>query len=204
MKPLSDFYWITLKKVPTWKDVENVMMKLREDGLYDADKNAGKLHDQFTYVKIYCTDDKIKQWKTDQVTTTGRWTEMFNHFENNDCEYTEIAKIVEYVLCLPGTTASVERVFSSVGRNWTKERNRLNIETLKTILTVKVNLKLSCIEFYEYIKTKPDLLREIASKKKNTQFKPQPVKQLRWTTIQMIISFFFVENVLVYKKNLSI
>lgn len=166
MKPLIAFDWITLKNAPTWKNVEKVMLKLKADGLYDADNNAAKLHQQFIYVKNYCTADKIQQWKKDKVPTAQRWTEMFNHFEANDCEYTEIGKVVEYILSLPGTTASVERIFNMVGQNWTGERNRLDVETLKAILIVKVNINLSCLEFYEYVKTKPDLLREIASKSK--------------------------------------
>lgn len=166
MKPLIAFDWITLKSTPTWKNVENVMLKLKADRLYDADNNAAKLHEQFIYVKKYCTDDKIQQWKKDKFSTVKRWIEIFKHFDANDTEYTEMAKVVEYVLCLPGTTASVERIFNMVGQNWTNERNQLDLETLKAILIVKVNINLSCLEFFEYIKTQPALLREVATKEK--------------------------------------
>lgn len=92
--------------------------------------------------------------------------EIFNHLNNVDCEYKEFAKIVEYILCLPGTSAAVERIFSAVNKTWTSDKTRLDVETLKAILTVKCNLKYTCVNFYKYLKTKPELLRQIASKDK--------------------------------------
>lgn len=67
------------------------MGKLSSNKLYDADENAARLHAQFIYVKIYCTIDKIKQWKDANVSIANRWTEMFKHFESNECEYKEVA-----------------------------------------------------------------------------------------------------------------
>lgn len=167
-KSLKVYSWATLRNPPTWKDVEQVMLKLSEDKLYCGDENAGKLHSEFKFIKSYCTSVKLQQWNEEKVSTEKRWVEMFNHFEKNNNEYAETAKLMEYILCLPGTTASVERVFSSVNNVWTPEKTQLSIETLKSILMVKTNFDYSCLEFYEYIKTKPELLREIASKEKYT------------------------------------
>ena len=77
-----------------------------------------------------------------------------------------MAAIVEYILCLPGSTASVERVFASMNKTWTDEKSQLKNETLKAILTTKINLNMSCIDFYHWIKTKADMLRNIKSKDK--------------------------------------
>lgn len=163
LKELKMFTWTTLKRPPEWKHVEAVMSKLSEHKLYDADENAGKLHTQFGYIKNYCTEDKIKQWRDGNISAVNRWKEMFNHLSVECCEYREIAKMVEYILCLPGTTAAVERLFSAVNKTWTEEKTRLKIETLYAILSIKCNLKLSCIDFFKYIKTQPALLRQIAS-----------------------------------------
>lgn len=124
--------------------------------------NACELHDQFGYVKTYCTDDKIKQWRETKTTVTSRWVEIFCHSRAVDCEFKDVAKIVEYVLCLPATSASVERVFSAVNRTWTEEKTRLKIETLTAILLIKYNLKFSCTQFYTYLNKQPMLLRQIA------------------------------------------
>lgn len=166
LKELKMFGWVTLKTPPQWKQVEAVMMKLNEQKLYDAEENATKLHMQFAFVKNYCTEAKIKQWRDGGVSTVVRWVELFNHLNVEGCEYKEITKMVEYVLCLPGTSASVERVFSAVNKSWTAEKTKLHIDTLKAILTIKCNLKLSCIDFYKYLISQPTLLRQIASKDK--------------------------------------
>jgi hypothetical protein len=55
---------------------------------------------------------------------------------------------------LPGTSAPVERVFSIVGNIWSAKRSRLVVSTVKHLLNVKINLELSCCEFYDVIKTK--------------------------------------------------
>lgn len=163
---LKAFSWATLRNVPVWKDIEAIMQKLDTLNLYDAAENSTKLHKEFGYVKNYCSETKIKQWKDDKVPIPKRWVEIFSHLETETCEYKEMAKMVEYILCLPGSTASVERVFAAMNKTWTEEKTRLKIETLKAILTVKVNLKMTCLEFYEFIKSNPDMLRQIASKEK--------------------------------------
>lgn len=166
LKQLKIFAWAMLTRAPTWKEVEVVMAKLNDLDLYDANENATKLHGQFRYVKNYCTDDKIKQWRNDKVSIPNRWVEVFSHLQAENCEHNEIAKLIEYILCLPGTTASVERVFSAMNKSWTNEKTRLHIDTLKAILMVKCNLQYSCVEFYNYLKTKPELLRSVAAKDK--------------------------------------
>lgn len=160
------FAWATLRKKPTWKDVEAVMNKLNEQNLYDCVENSTKLHLQFGYIKNYCLSEKINQWNSDKVSTVNRWVEIFNHLKAENCDYKEIATIAEYILCLPGSAASVERVFSEMNKTWTDEKTRLKIETLKAILTIKINLKMSCLQFYEYLTSNPEMLRQIASKEK--------------------------------------
>ena len=47
-------------------------------------------------------------------------------------------------MCLPGSNASVERIFSQMNALWTDEKNRLLVETIKAILMAKSNFNLSC------------------------------------------------------------
>jgi hypothetical protein len=56
-------------------------------------------------------------------------------------------------MSLPGTSASVERVFSIMGNIWSAERGRLSVSTVKHLLNVNINSDLSCCEFYDVIKT---------------------------------------------------
>lgn len=140
MQELKMFYWVTSELSPQWKDVEAAMNRLSDQKLYDAQTNATTLYKQLGYVKNYCTEQKIAEWREKSVSVVDRWLESFNHLLDQSCEYKEIARMIEYVMCLPATSASVERVFSAMNKSWTQEKTRLNIETLTAILMIKFNL----------------------------------------------------------------
>lgn len=163
---LKKYSWASLRQIPAWKDIEEAMTQLNSQSMYDADTNAAQLHKEYGYVKSYCTDSKIKYWNDEKISGTQRWVEIFKHLDKESCDYKEIAKIIEYILCLPGSTAPVERVFSAMNKTWTDEKSNLKVETLKAILTTKVNLKMTCINFFQWIKEQPDLLRKIHSREK--------------------------------------
>lgn len=60
--------------------------------------------------------EKVKSWATAKITIENKWLEIFHHFETNHVPYNNALKIVEYVLSLPGTNATTERVFSTVNK----------------------------------------------------------------------------------------
>lgn len=145
---LKIYSWAMLRKLPIWNDVHLVMGKLNDLKLYDANENSTNLHKEFGYVKNYCSDAKIKKWKDENIPISKRWVEIFTHLDTQNCNYEEMAAIVEYILCLPGSTASVERTFASMNKTWTDEKSQLQVETMKAILKTKINLKMTCVEFY--------------------------------------------------------
>ena len=53
-------------------------------------------------------------------------------------------------------------MFADVNNTWTEEKTKLKVETLKAIIIVKCNVTFSCVDFYHFIKTKPELLNKIA------------------------------------------
>lgn len=77
-----------------------------------------------------------------------------------------IEKMVQFVLCMPGTNACVERIFSLVNMFWTDKKSRLDIETIKAVITVKSHFNLSCSEFYDKLNYNQELLKAIHSSKK--------------------------------------
>jgi len=69
-------------------------------------------------------------------------------------------------ILIPGTNASVERVFSHMNRLWTDEKNRLKINTVKTMITVKPFFKVTCSEFHNLLSENEKLQKEIHSNQK--------------------------------------
>lgn len=95
--------------------------------------------------------------------TDSRWVECFQHLAKHKIPYAHLLTIVSYILCLPGTSAAVERVFSLINDVWSSEKSQLSIETLKCILLVRYNIKMTCLEFYDLLKSKPKLVEQIGS-----------------------------------------
>lgn len=71
---------------------------------------------------------------------------------------------------MPATNAPVERIFSLMNNLWTAEKTQLQVSSLKAMLLTKVNFKMSCTEFYSFLKSSPDLLQQICSNEKYTMY----------------------------------
>ena len=59
--------------------------------------------------------------------------------------HNEFSKVVQLLLCLPGTNACVEGVFSIMNKIWTDEKSQLSVKALKSKLIVKTNLRYTCL-----------------------------------------------------------
>ena len=70
------------------------------------------------------------------------------------------------VFSMPVSDAFVERLFSLVSAQWSKERNSLSEKTVKSILQVKVNLEASCVEMQQMLCKNKELLDQILSSAK--------------------------------------
>jgi len=70
------------------------------------------------------------------------------------------------LFAIPAHNATVERVFSLMSAQWTDERNRLLPETMESILQCQVNYKMTCAEFYKYVKGEKELLKKAKSSEK--------------------------------------
>ena len=81
----------------------------------------------------------------------------------------KLAKLIQYIFCLPGTNAPTERVFSQINKIWTADKTQLSVSTLKSLLLLKCNFKQSCLELYNFLKSSPELLKKIISSEKYKQ-----------------------------------
>lgn len=166
---VSDFAWATARKPPEWDLFKSTLKSIQEKGFLKEEGDVSvQMFRQFGYLKAYMTVEKISKWNSDKTPPDLRWVECFKHFDENEVPYHLISMIIQYIYCLPGTSASVERVFSAVNKIWTNEKTRLQVKTLKSILIVKYNMAFSCLEFFKFLKSKPDLLAKIAAQEKYT------------------------------------
>ncbi|KAL4108051.1 hypothetical protein QTP88_018308 [Uroleucon formosanum] len=130
---------ITLKKVPNWSEIEKVAEFISNKGFFNPNNDTA-LFDQFMLTLQYVTQEKIDEWNLEKKSTDQRWVCIFKYFKEKDIQCDKMIIIVEYVLCLPGSNASTERVFSHISKIWTKEKTQLNVSTLKPLMTVLKNM----------------------------------------------------------------
>jgi hypothetical protein len=74
---------------------------------------------------------------------------------------------MEFSLSIPGTGASVEKVFTVTKALLTDERNSFLIETIKEMIVTKTHIQnFSCNDIYNLILKKSKLLQEIRLSRK--------------------------------------
>lgn len=157
--------WVLLRETPAWEDVESSFVFIM-DKRNELNINNTELFDELALVKRYTTSEKLKQWNENKKSAEERWVEVFKHFKEGGISFQNILKVVEFSLCLPGSNAPTERVFSILNNIWTSEKAQLKVNTLKSILITKYNYDLNCLEFKEYLKSNEGLLKQIYSAEK--------------------------------------
>lgn len=161
------FEWITLREVPVWSKVEASYIFISEQ--CSVEISDGELFDEITLVKNYITNEKIDEWRQNSKSCHLRWVEIFNHFKANHIAFNNTCKLIEFALCLPGTNAPVERIFSLVNNMWTSDKTQLSVSTLQASIAVKFNFEMNCLEFHDFLKREPALLRKIHTSGKYEQ-----------------------------------
>jgi hypothetical protein len=80
--------------------------------------------------------------------------------------YLKLQRLAEISLCLPGSNASVERVFSTMNLIWTSQRSKLCLQTVKSMLTVLTNFRMTCQQFAAKLGSRQDILKKVHSSEK--------------------------------------
>ncbi|KAJ8895224.1 hypothetical protein PR048_000549 [Dryococelus australis] len=94
--------WVMLKTTPIWENIEKTeeFIKTTVPSVKVKEK---KLYNEYVYVKQY-----VINWKEMKTLPENKWVEIFTHFSKNDVPSSNMLKIVEFLLCLPGTNAPTE------------------------------------------------------------------------------------------------
>ncbi|BFZ18203.1 hypothetical protein BsWGS_21242 [Bradybaena similaris] len=161
--------WASLRVPFSW---ENIIESLGEIHAVFPDLQLieENLFDDYCQLKSYATEEKMAEWNSANCSVADRWVEIFDHFNKEHLDYSCLEVVVSFCLTLPGSNATVDRIFSQINSLWTSERNSLSIETVKSMLTVKTHYKnLSCSEFFEQICKDCNLLKKTYSSVKYTR-----------------------------------
>ena len=168
----QDFYTITLEYVDKWFHIENhpthtnwTLLRdqtVRYEEVVDLAKQLDpemammdELFDEVSTLNILLKKIPLDVFRKEKA--ENKW---MNIFSTND-SFPLLYKLISIVFSMPVSNAFVERVFSLVSAQWTKERNSLSEKTVKSILQVKVNLEVSCGEMQHTLSKNKELLEQI-------------------------------------------
>lgn len=113
--------------------VENLKLQklnLNMDDLYGEIALLNKLYDQ-----IYTSEGFA------ELSTAQKWQQIFN--KTND-DFTNLYKLISFLLSIPATSAFTERVFSVMNIKWRDERNKASLNLIKNELFIYLNLNIDC------------------------------------------------------------
>jgi hypothetical protein len=88
-----------------------------------------------------------------------KWKKIFKDATYLPCLY----RLVSIILAIPASNAFIERIFSLCNAQWTKERNCLNVDTVKSLAQVKTNFDFTCSEMFSHLMSNSILRSKIRS-----------------------------------------
>ena len=120
------------------------------------------LFDEHVLVKNYnFASDRRERWQNIPISYEQKWTELFQAFKDKNIAIPNFQKLVEFVFCLLGTSAPVEKIFSIMKNMWSVDKSNMHEQNVKGFLMCKSNIDLACSEFYENIKSNVVLLKKV-------------------------------------------
>lgn len=163
IEDFSSFRWMIFQKEMKSFSSSDIASSIEFLSKLNISVDDVKLFDEYEVLKEYCrSSDNI--FFSESLTT--QWCNFLKSREVHG-DITEFVKICQFVFSILAHNANVERMFSLVNAQWSKERNRLTIESVKAILITQENYKtVSCEDFYVYVLEKKELLKKIMSSDK--------------------------------------
>lgn len=162
LKQFDKFDWMFLPNInenTQWSVIEDTLIFLKDRNIEIDDT---KLIDEWVNLKSFSQNlsQQDKLLNANQI-----WLQFFK--TPNAHLYSELLKIAQYFFCIPAHNANVERIFSLITQQWTKERNLLKTETVSSVIKIKYNFKdYNCVEFYKFLLGKEDILKAIGKAEK--------------------------------------
>ena len=90
------------------------------------------------------------EWK--EKDCQGKLVTVFRIFKDQNISVANLRQVMEYIFCLPGTSAFAERAFSMMSSIWLEEKRTIKKSRLEGLLISKLNIGLSRSEFCSKIR----------------------------------------------------
>ena len=115
------------------------------------------IHCSILFLNVFLKKIPVDVFRKEKA--ENKWMDIF---AENDF-FPLLYKLISIIFSIPVGNAFVEREFSLVSAQWTKEKNSLCEWAVKSILQVKVNLVMSYHEVHQVVSKNKELLQQIVS-----------------------------------------
>ena len=157
---MTPHLWLNSSEYLSWKPVCASAEKINSmfaKQIIDIDD-----FNEHVLVKNYISaSDRKERWKNTTISYEQKWTQLLQAFKDKDIPISNFQKLVEFVFCLPGTSAPVERIFSIMKNMWSDDRSSMHEKNVRALLVCKSKIDLTCTEFYENIKSNVVQLKKV-------------------------------------------
>lgn len=156
------FQWMNITEVPTFTQIESAVEFLLDQNVeIDDVKCFDQLKALINFIQENKGSDEYKYKLSHE-----RWVMFFKSCVSIE-QYSEFETIAQYLFAIPAHNANIERIFSIIKAQWSDERNRLLLESVKSIALLKYNFKdVSCENFFDMIRNDHNFLEKIKSSEK--------------------------------------
>jgi hypothetical protein len=96
--------------------------------------NPDELFEEYTYLRRYLSRQESEWFSSNPL--SRKWSKECVHLKENNVPHGNTKKVVQLLLCLPGSNASIEGVFSRMNYVWSEEKSRFHVDTMQAILAV--------------------------------------------------------------------
>ena len=101
------FKWILLNKTPAWKEIGD---SINHEILSCVQAEETRLFDQWVLIKLIA-ERHVDDWNEENLPVSDRWLHIFREMCEKHLDFQDFCNVVRFILCLPGSTAPVERIF---------------------------------------------------------------------------------------------
>lgn len=175
LKELKLFEWAGLRRQFNWNDVSQSVETFRAN--LGEVLNEDQLFDEVGILINFLSVEKINKWNSEDKNSEDRWVEMFKCLDADSAKLNNLKKLCEFVFCLPGTSAAVERLFSIINNYWSSEKSQMSVSTVESVMQVYTNFDETCNEMFHFLQSNPSMLKSILGSEKYDWFKKGDVKK---------------------------
>ncbi|KAH9391469.1 hypothetical protein TYRP_007077 [Tyrophagus putrescentiae] len=154
------YMWATLDNQLREEDVLNSTEVIREN----SQINIAQLQENIEAVNLFIST-RPASWAT--LSTSERWLNLLNSVSG----LIALEKAASFILTLPGTNATIERLFSEIKNFWTDSKDSMTLATVNTIMKIRYNYERDCQKVLQMLVTDTALRRKVRENNKYEEAK---------------------------------